>query len=263
MVAPTDRERRLESRLERERRARREAEQLLESKSRELYEANRALSQLAEDLEKRVEARTYELSLERQMAVAKSEIDALTGVCNRTAFDRKLTEALTAIQNSGERLAVLLIDLDDFKAVNDTLGHAAGDALLIEFASRLNRVIRPQDIVGRLGGDEFALVARSVVDRHGALTMGHRLLRALCRPMMINGRSLAISCSIGLAESDSGHRTPDVLLNDADLALYASKRKGPGCVTCFETALRIDVERRAALDADIREAVAHNRLEPW
>jgi diguanylate cyclase len=264
VVAPTDRERRLESRLERERRARSEAEHLLETKSRELYEANRALSQLAEDLEKRVEARTCELSLERQMAVAKAEIDALTGVCNRTAFDRKLTEALAAVQNSGERLAVLLIDLDDFKTVNDTLGHAACDALLIEFASRLSQAIRPQDVVGRLGGDEFALVARSVVDRHGgALTMGHRLLRALCRPIMINGRTLTISCSIGVAESDSGHRTADVLLNDADLALYSSKRKGPGCVTCFETALRVDVERRAALDAEIREAVAHNRLEPW
>jgi GGDEF domain-containing protein len=107
MVAPTDRERRLESRLERERLARREAEQLLETKSRELYEANRALSHLAEDLEKRVEARTHELSLERQKAVAKAEIDSLTGVCNRTAFDRKLTEALAAVQHSGERWSTI------------------------------------------------------------------------------------------------------------------------------------------------------------
>jgi diguanylate cyclase (GGDEF)-like protein len=263
MLVPDDRQRRLQSRLERERRARREAEQLLESKSRELYEANRALSQLAEDLEKRVEARTHELSVERQMALAKAEIDALTGVCNRTAFDRKLTEALHATRDGGERLAVLLIDLDDFKLVNDTLGHAAGDALLVEFASRLSQAVRPQDVVGRLGGDEFALVARCVVDRDGALLMAHRLLRALCRPIVINGRSVPCSCSIGLAESDSRHCIPDVLLSDADLALYASKRKGPGRVTCFETALRVDVERRAALDAELREAVDQNRLEPW
>jgi diguanylate cyclase len=153
--------------------------------------------------------------------------------------------------------------LDDFKSVNDTLGHAAGDVLLSEFAARLNQAVRPQDIVGRLGGDEFALVAHSVGDQHGALTMAHRLLRALCRPIMINGRSVTFSCSIGVAESDVGHFTPDVLLSDADLALYASKRKGPGCVTRFETALRLDVERRAALDAEIRDAVGHNRLEPW
>ncbi len=259
----SDRERRLESRLERERLARREAEQLLESKSRELYQANCALSQLAADLEKRVEERTSELSIERQMAVARAEIDALTGVSNRTAFDRKLAESLAAVQNGRDRLAVMLIDLDDFKSVNDTLGHAAGDALLIEFASRLKQALRPQDVIGRLGGDEFALIALSVVNRAGALAMAHRLLRALCRPVVIGGRSVTVSCSIGVAEADNRHYTPDGLLSDADLALYASKAQGPGRVTCFESSLRAEVERRAALDAEIREAVSSNRLEPW
>ena len=154
-----------------------------------------------------MEARTHELSLERQKAVAKAEIDSLTGVCNRTAFDRKLTEALAAVQHSSETVKVLLIDLDDFKAVNDTLGHAAGDALLIEFASRLNQVVRPQDVVGRLGGDEFALVARSVVDRHGALTMGHRLLAHVVPPHDDQRTIIDDQLLHWCRESDSEHRT--------------------------------------------------------
>ena len=262
MLSP-DRERRLESRLARERRARREAEVLLETKSRELYDANRALSEAAADLERRVLERTRELTAERQLAVAKAEIDSLTGVCNRTAFDRKLSESLLLSREKGGGLAVFLIDLDDFKSVNDSLGHAAGDALLMEFASRLKLAIRPQDVAARLGGDEFALIAHSCVDHSAALLLAHRLIRALCRPVSIGGRSIACSCSIGFVEAGSRQVTPDELLSDADLALYASKREGRARVTCFETGLRVELERRAALDAEVREAVRLDRIKPW
>jgi diguanylate cyclase (GGDEF)-like protein len=262
-ILTSDRQQRLESRLERERRARREAEQLLETKSRELYEANRALSELAAGLEQRVEERTRELLTERQLALETAETDALTNVCNRTAFGRKLATALSDSHATGDGVAVFLIDLDDFKAVNDTFGHAAGDALLVEFASRLGKAVRPGDVVARLGGDEFALIAHGVGNRQGSLLMAHRLLRTLCRPAMISGRSVPCSCSIGLADSAACEGGPDELLRDADLALYASKREGRACVTSFDAALRIDVERRAALDAEVREAVCGDRIEPW
>jgi diguanylate cyclase len=258
-----ERLRRIESRLDRERRARGEAERLLETKSRELYEANLALSALAVDLEQRVVERTRELSIERERALQMAEIDTLTGIANRSSFARQLTALLADSRATTEGVAALLIDLDDFKTVNDTLGHAAGDALLIEFAQRLVGAVRPGDIVARLGGDEFAVIARSVGNREGCLLMAHRLLRSLCQPATIEGRVLPCSCSIGVAESTGLGGDADGLLRDADLALYASKRAGRGRVTSFETALRLDVERRATLDAEVRNAVFAGQIEPW
>ena len=258
-----ERLRRIESRLDRERRARCEAERLLETKSRELYEANLALSALAVDLEQRVVERTSELTIERERALHMAEIDTLTGIANRTSFARQLSALLTDSRATMEGIAALLIDLDDFKTVNDTLGHAAGDALLIEFARRLVGAVRPGDIVARLGGDEFAVIARSVGSREGGLVMAHRLLRSLCQPATIEGRVLPCSCSIGVADSVGMGGDADGLLRDADLALYASKRAGRGRVTSFETALRFDVERRAALDAEVRNAVFAGQIEPW
>ncbi len=258
-----DRLRRLEARLERERRARREAEQLLESKSLELFEANRALSALASDLEVRVEARTRELSLERQLAVRRAEVDGLTGIANRASFARHLGATLSESNANGAVMATLLIDLDDFKSVNDTLGHAAGDALLIDFARRLVDALRPGDVVARLGGDEFAVIAKDVGPHRGSLTLAHRLLRTLCRPALVDGRNVACTCSIGVAESRADACDADALLRDADLALYESKRGGRARVTMFEPALRAAVERRAALDVEIRQAVLDDRMEPW
>ena len=258
-----DRLRRLEGRLERERRARGEAERLLETKSLALYEANRALSALAADLEQRVVERTCELSAERQHALRMAETDALTGIANRGSFARQLTELLADRRATAEGVAVLLLDLDDFKTVNDTLGHATGDALLVEFAHRLVETVRPGDVVARLGGDEFAVVARAVGRRQGSLVMAHRLLRALCRPVMIDSLSVPCSCSIGLVEAAGDGGDGDELLRDADLALYASKRAGRARVTSFEAALRADLERRAALESEVRQAVVDKRIEPW
>ena len=195
-----DRIRRLEARLDRERRARAEAERLLESKSLELFDANRALSALAADLEKRVDERTRELSHERQLALETAELDALTGIANRASFSRQLDELLLRARDTGEGIAALLIDLDDFKTVNDTLGHAAGDALLVELSRRLIETVRPGDVVARLGGDEFAVISRAVGAHVGPIAMAHRLLRAMCQPVEIEGRSVVCTCSIGVAE---------------------------------------------------------------
>ncbi|MFT3956307.1 MAG: EAL domain-containing protein [Piscinibacter sp.] len=256
-----DRLRRLEARLDRERRARLEAERLLESKSLELYQANRTLSALATDLEQRVADRTRELSDERQRALERAEIDALTGIANRACFARRLRELLADPQSRGEGLVALLIDLDDFKNVNDTLGHAAGDALLIETAHRLSEAMRPGDLVARLGGDEFAVIARRVGTQTVAQSLARRLLETLSRPALIDGRSVPCSCSIGVAEAQGGDA--DELLRAADLALYASKRAGRGRVTEFESSLRADIERRAVIEAEVRRAVLGDCIQPW
>lgn len=260
--APTpERLRRLEGRLERERRARHEAERLLESKSLELYEANRALSALAADLERRVADRTRELTDERQRALQLAERDALTGIANRACFARRLRELLADPQARGQGLAALLLDLDDFKTVNDSLGHAAGDALLVEVARRLADTVRPGDVVARLGGDEFAVIACGIGARHGASTLAQRLLDTIGRPVTIDGRSVPCGCSIGVAEA-SGVDAEE-LLRDADLALYASKRGGRGRMTAFEPRLRAEIERRAAGDAEVRRAVLDDCIQPW
>ena len=147
--------------------------------------------------------------------------------------------------------------------MNDTPGHPAGDALLVELARRLVETVWPGDVVARLGGDEFAVISRAVGAHVGPIAMAHRLLRALCQPVAINGRSVICTCSIGVAEPSGDRGAADQLLRDADLALYAAKRSGWGRVASFEASLCADIERRAALDAEIREAVIADQIEPW
>lgn len=264
-----ERLRRIEARLERERRARAEAEHLLEDKSRALYEANLALGALANDLEQRVEARTEELRTARQAALVQAETDALTGIANRGAFTRRLKETLGNTHAMRAGVALLLIDLDDFKNVNDTLGHQAGDALLVEVARRLSEALRPDDagrtgdLVARLGGDEFAVIAKNMGPQQNGLRLAHRLLGVLCHPVLFNGVSIPCHCSIGLASADLPLVNADALLGNADLALYASKRMGRARVTCYESNLRIEVEHRARHEIEVREAVLADQIQPW
>lgn len=269
VAALAERVRRMEARLDRERRARVEAEHLLEEKSRALYEANLALSALANDLEQRVEVRTEELRTARQAAVVQAETDALTGIANRAAFTRRLDDTLSNTHAMRAGVALLLIDLDNFKHVNDTQGHQAGDALLVEVAHRLSEALRPDDagrtgdLVARLGGDEFAVIAKNIGAQQNGLRLAQRLLTVLCRPVLFNGASIPCYCSIGLASAELPDESAGTLLGNADLALYASKRMGRARVTCYEPNLRIEVEHRARHENEVREAVLADHIEPW
>ncbi|MFA5985206.1 MAG: EAL domain-containing protein [Methylococcaceae bacterium] len=254
---------RVERRLDRERRARIEAEQLLEEKSLALYEANLALGNLAEDLEIRVEERTRELITARQLALKQAETDALTNIANRAAFTRQLDEILADKQATLAGIAVFLIDLDDFKIVNDTLGHPVGDALLIEISQRLTLLVRPGDMVARLGGDEFAVIALNVGFKNHGLMMAQRILNQLCRPLRLTNKEVPCSCSIGLAEAEPEGTRADKLLVDADLALYASKHAGRGRVTSYEATLRAEMEKRAVLENEVRYAVIADEIRAW
>jgi diguanylate cyclase (GGDEF)-like protein/PAS domain S-box-containing protein len=152
--------------------------------------------------------------------------DPLTGLANRTLLGDRLEQALARSRRQGRATAVLFVDLDNFKAVNDTHGHAAGDAVLVEIGRRLRKALRPADTVARLGGDEFVTVCEAT-DQRSALMLGRRLQEAIQLPLRAGAAAHRLSASIGISLGDNG---PDVLLNRADAAAYHAKSRGGGCV---------------------------------
>ena len=165
--------------------------------------------------------------------------DSLTGLANREALRRALDDALVGAVRRKHRCSVFLLDLDRFKAVNDTLGHPAGDTLLRLVSLRLREVIGDLGQVGRLGGDEFEVVlpATSAQDELSALAQG--IIDSLSRPYTINGNVVSIGASVGIVTSDYDDRTSDDLMRDADLALYAAKAAGKGCFRFFVAEMHV------------------------
>ncbi len=254
---------RWERRAGRERRAREEAENLLEAKSRELYDANQALSALAADLERRVQHRTLELEQAREQAVVLAERDQLTGLPNRMSFSRVFARAADDAKAKGTRVGLLLVDIDDFKAINDTLGHAAGDAFLRSVAQRLSSIVRRGSHVARLGGDEFAFVVEDFASTQDLVAMASSILKAVYLPTSYDAKVLQASCSIGTAiYPDHGTDIADIQ-RYADLALYRSKSLGRACQTIFDAALKAAFEERHQLGNDLKSAVGTDQIVPF
>jgi diguanylate cyclase (GGDEF)-like protein len=181
--------------------------------------------------------------------------DALTGLANRSLLRDRIDLALKRSQRSGCYPAVLYLDLDGFKSVNDTLGHDAGDRMLVEVASRLNGAIRAGDTVSRLGGDEFAiLIEQSNLDIHEASTTADRVLQVLGVPVEIEGQLIGVSVSIGIALADESS-TPTSLLRDADIAMYQAKSSGAGRWIDYHPAMRADALERFELTRDLHGAL--------
>src|SRR3954464_5563718 len=170
-----------------------------------------------------------------QRAAWQARHDHLTSLPNRAALHEALADALA--EDPGGRVTVLYMDVDDFKQVNDSLGHAAGDLLLRELASRLAPRTRPTDVVGRLGGDEFVVVARDC-DASGGEALATRFRSVFDEPFELAGTRLPVTVSIGIASSDPAHARPEDLLRDADAAMYAAKASGPANALSFTPALR-------------------------
>ncbi|WP_246191407.1 bifunctional diguanylate cyclase/phosphodiesterase [Aureimonas leprariae] len=187
--------------------------------------------------------------------------DALTGLPNRVLFHQRLGQALEADADERSRLAVLCLDLDHFKEVNDTLGHAAGDILLQEVGQRLNACILPSDTVARLGGDEFAIVQNGVNQPLEANALSRRILESLNRPYMVDGSELHVGVSIGVAFAEAENDGADALLKNADIALYRAKQSGRATMRVFEPRMDIELQARKALEYDLRQALARNQLE--
>ena len=187
--------------------------------------------------------------------------DPLTGVANRTVFTRELERAAGGLERDGHRFGVVLIDLDDFKAVNDTQGHAAGDELLREVTGRLKKLSGKTDVIARLGGDEFAILMPSVKSSMDVEGLALRILRDIASIRRVDGVELSVGASIGAAIAPDDALDTDDLLKCADLALYRAKQSGKGAFRFFEPDMDRQRRERRALEAELRNAEIDREFE--
>jgi diguanylate cyclase (GGDEF)-like protein len=186
--------------------------------------------------------------------------DALTDLPNRVLFQEKLAEALLRVPR-GENVAVLCLDLDRFKSVNDTLGHAVGDELLTAAADRLRGCVRDSDTVARLGGDEFAIIQPFGEQPTGATSLASRIIDSLSAPYTLAGHEIVIGTSIGVSIAPNDGMTADQLLKNADLALYRAKSDGRGVFRFFEPAMDAKMRARREMELELRAALANSEFE--
>ncbi len=184
--------------------------------------------------------------------------DALTSLLNRSAFADRLDHALSRRTDVGST-ALLFLDLDRFKAVNDTLGHQAGDAVLIEISQRLRRASREADTVARLGGDEFVVLCEDLNDPAEAIEIAERIALLVESPIAVGSRTATVGASIGIAISD-GAQSADALMRNADAAVYRAKHEGRSRIEIFDAALRAAHSHRRALEIGLRQAIEHHTL---
>ncbi len=214
---------------------------------------------LARERRAREEAERARADTERALSLVAHQAthDALTGLTNRTELVRIAEQALR--EHERQPVVALFLDLDRFKLVNDSLGHAAGDALLVEVAARLRQVVRPTDVLARLGGDEFVILLVGV-DREEAARTAERVRAVMREPYDAHGRALTTTASIGLAPATPG-ATVETLLRDADVALYRAKDSGRDQVAWFDRDAHEELVHRISLEQDLREALEAGELE--
>jgi diguanylate cyclase (GGDEF)-like protein len=187
--------------------------------------------------------------------------DILTALANRRVFEERLAIAFTASQRNGNRFAVHFIDLDGFKDVNDTMGHAYGDSLLCAVVARLSKLVRQSDLLARFGGDEFAVLQADANDPLSTATLAQRIIDAIAAPFMIAGNEVYITASIGIAPYSSDVPAPDVMMIQADLALYRAKDDGANCFRSHSHELDQQVRLRITLAEELRAGIEHGELE--
>ena len=190
-------------------------------------------------------------------------LDPLTGLCNRSVFVARLGGRLEAFKARphGDRFAVLYLDLDRFKVINDSLGHLVGDELLIAVSRRLESCLRPDDVLARLGGDEFAILLNGLGDEQQANAIAARIQDALSAPCLIAGREVFTSASIGIAFGRTQYNNPDEIMRDADTAMYHAKSRGKARHELFDADMHARALDRLGLENDLRYAVNHNDFE--
>jgi diguanylate cyclase (GGDEF)-like protein/PAS domain S-box-containing protein len=201
------------------------------------------------------ERREFELDLQRQAAT-----DPLTGIANRTTFMDRLRHALYRLERHRGLVAVLFLDLDRFKLINDSVGHHVGDAVLAQMAERLLQVLRPQDTLARLGGDEFAVVAEDLTSAEDAISFGGRIVEAARRPFVVGDEQFVCTASAGIAVTTDARKSAEGLLQEADLALYRAKDRGRDRADVFDERLRTRAVGRLGTERMLRRAIDEDRL---
>jgi diguanylate cyclase (GGDEF)-like protein len=243
--------------------SRKRAEQQVASANEELRKAN-------EDLERRVEERTSRLIdanqmlkveiADREESQARSQYlayhDSLTGLGNRLLFKEQLVEALKDVSVTPHPLAVLFLDLDGFKAVNDTLGHSVGDLLLKSIATKLRDILPRTDRIARLGGDEFAILQISATQPGSSIALAEKIIEIVGQPCNIDGHDVTVGASVGIAVAHPGDMNTENFLKSADLAMYSAKSDGRGTYRMFDPEMDALVQARRTLERDMRTALA-------
>jgi diguanylate cyclase (GGDEF)-like protein len=187
--------------------------------------------------------------------------DSLTGLPNRSLFSELLTAEIESSKIQPSRLfAVLFIDLDRFKNINDSLGHSYGDLLLVAFAKRLERILRPVDTLARFGGDEFAILLSTIVSPDDVVRVATRILEDLTTPFELEKSSSFTSASIGIALSSTGYDRPEDILRDADTAMYRAKENGKGRYELFDKDMHAKAVSRLRLERDLRQAIEEKQF---
>jgi diguanylate cyclase (GGDEF)-like protein/PAS domain S-box-containing protein len=188
--------------------------------------------------------------------------DPVTHLANRALFNERVRHAVARTLREGVGMAVLFVDLDDFKTVNDSLGHAVGDRVLLEVAKRISTSVRAADTAARFGGDEFAILLEDVVDLSAAVETAERILDALSRPLELEGNQMIIRASLGISVAEAGNAADaDELIRNADAAMYIAKSDGKGGYRLFEPAMHDRVVARLALRADLQRALEGEEFE--
>ncbi|WP_299644350.1 EAL domain-containing protein [uncultured Chloroflexus sp.] len=187
--------------------------------------------------------------------------DSLTGLPNRVLFTDRLERAIVRLRREPQRhFAVLFLDLDRFKVINDSLGHEFGDRLLIAVAVRLQELVRPNDTVARLGGDEFTILLEPIEHEQQAEQVAERIQHALSAPLYLQGHKIVISSSIRIAYSSSGYAQPADLIRDADTAMYHAKLRGKACYVRFDPSMHTEALAKLQLEQDLRFGLARNEF---
>jgi diguanylate cyclase (GGDEF)-like protein len=210
-----------------------------------------------QDLSREIKARTLAEFEARNLA----RHDPLTGLPNRRFFEEELEERLRDA-SATYRVAVLMLDLDDFKTVNDTYGHGAGDKTLREFVRRVSKVLRPGTFLARIGGDEFAIIKSKILSLDDPTNLARRIATAVAEDFVIDGMTAEFSVGIGIAVAPNDGTVPEELVRRADRALYRGKAAGRSSVCFFEPEMDTRVERRMQIERELRSAVATDAIVP-
>ncbi len=196
----------------------------------------------------------------RSAAEYRAQHDALTGVCNRVLFNDRLAAGLVDARRSDDSLAVMFLDLDRFKSINDSLGHAVGNQLLQAVVKRLQSSLRPHDLLARMGGDEFTILVPDVGDKAHVANIAERVLRIFGEPFNVGGRLLPVQVSIGVAVHPDDGDDADELFKNADTAMYQAKAAGRNTYVVYDTAMSARAQLRFALESSLRSALEQGRL---